>query len=78
MGFPSPHPGLSCSVAIGSASSFGSNTEVFVMEDSVFVLDGVFSWDSVGLLLDVNYDSWVLNDERNFLRDDVLFNFPNS
>jgi len=48
------------------------------MEDGVRVLNSVNSWLSVGLLLDVNVNSWVLNDEWNFLADGVLFNFIDS
>ena len=47
------------------------------MEYCVCVFDGVFSWDSEGLLLDVNVYSWGLNDEWNFLGDGVFFNFVN-
>ena len=50
-----------------------SDSEVLVMEDFVGVLDDVFGWDSEGLLLDVNVNSWVLNNEWYFLGYSVLF-----
>ena len=43
------------------------------------LLDDLFlSWNSVCLLLDINVDSWVLNNNWHFLGYGVLLKFPNS
>ena len=44
----------------------------------MFVHNFVYGWLSVGFLLDVNVDSWVLNDEWHLLGDSVLFDIIDS
>merc|ERR1719203_2475134 len=51
------------------------DTEVYVVEDGVGVLSDTLCWSGVGLLLDVDDLSWVLNNERYFVGDGVLLNF---
>ena len=59
-----------------SRSAAGTDTEVLVVDDIMLVDDGVRSWDIADFLLDVNVDSWVLNNEWHFLCDRVRFEFP--
>ena len=52
-----------------------AESEVLVMEDSMFVLNGLLGLNCVGFLLSVNNLFWVLNDEWNILIYCVLFKF---
>lgn len=53
----------------------GVESEVFVVENGMFVLNGLLGCDGVGLLLGVNNMGWGLDNEWDFLLYCVLFEF---
>ena len=60
-------------VAVASCS----DSKVLIVENGVLMLNYINGWNSVDFLLDVDMNSWVLNDEWHFLGYGVLFNLPN-
>jgi hypothetical protein len=60
-------------VASVAASIATTDSEVLVMENSMRVLNSIDGGNLVGLLLDVCYYGWILNNEWNLLINCVLF-----